>query len=301
MRFGGHETFTIREGWLHKGLMLLKNHPDRLVDEYSADWLGVGKNMAKSIRHWLLASGIAGKSNSGRSVRLEETELGNLLSEEDPYFGELGTLWTIHINLVRSENDAYSWFWFFNHFNMNRFERSVCVEGLLRHLQHSSGRMPSPRTLDRDISCMLSTYAKKIPLEHEDPEDSPDCPFTELGLFSYFKTSGYYQVHQGLKNVPAHIFCYAMSLAFPESQDGNGTIEIPIQHATRYPGSPGRAFILTSESLFELALKVENEIPQDVQIAGLAGNRVIRMTRKKPLEWLSDYYSELKRRTHHAA
>ena len=25
MRFGGHETFAIREGWLHKGLALLKD------------------------------------------------------------------------------------------------------------------------------------------------------------------------------------------------------------------------------------------------------------------------------------
>ena len=41
MRFGGHETFTIREGWLHKGLKLLTKNPDLLLDEYVADRLGV--------------------------------------------------------------------------------------------------------------------------------------------------------------------------------------------------------------------------------------------------------------------
>ena len=59
MKFSGHETFAIREGWLHKGLKLLIEAPDKLVHEFSADWLGVGKNMARSIRHWLEVTGLA--------------------------------------------------------------------------------------------------------------------------------------------------------------------------------------------------------------------------------------------------
>ena len=64
MGFGGHETFSIREGWLHRGLQLLKEDPERLLDEYAADWLGVGRNMAKSIRYWLAATGIADANSS---------------------------------------------------------------------------------------------------------------------------------------------------------------------------------------------------------------------------------------------
>lgn len=48
MRFGGHETFPVREGWLHKGLKLVAEEPDKLSHEHVADWLGVGRNMAKS-------------------------------------------------------------------------------------------------------------------------------------------------------------------------------------------------------------------------------------------------------------
>ena len=59
MKFSGHETFAIREGWLHKGLKLLIEAPDKLVHEFSADWLGVGKNMSRSIRHWLVVTGLA--------------------------------------------------------------------------------------------------------------------------------------------------------------------------------------------------------------------------------------------------
>ena len=59
MRFGGHETFAIREGWLARGLELLTTTPELLVDEFSEDHLGVGRNMAKAIRHWLVATGLA--------------------------------------------------------------------------------------------------------------------------------------------------------------------------------------------------------------------------------------------------
>ena len=55
MRFGGHQTFAIREGWLYKGLRLAIEDPDRLGEPDLADWMGVGKNMAKSIHH--MASG----------------------------------------------------------------------------------------------------------------------------------------------------------------------------------------------------------------------------------------------------
>ena len=45
MRFGGHETFPVRDGWLHKGLKLVAEEPDKLRDEHVADWLGVGRNV----------------------------------------------------------------------------------------------------------------------------------------------------------------------------------------------------------------------------------------------------------------
>ena len=75
MRFGGHQTFFIREGWLHKGLKLLKEDEDRdeklLTHELSADYLGVGKNMAMAIRHWLVATGLAehDENEKGKSVK----------------------------------------------------------------------------------------------------------------------------------------------------------------------------------------------------------------------------------------
>jgi Protein of unknown function (DUF4007) len=305
MRFGGHETFAIREGWLHKGLKMVAEEPDRLVDEYAADWLGVGINMAKSIRHWLQATGLAAPSpekRAAKTVRLKETEFGHLVYERDPYFVETGTWWALHVNLVNAPEHAASWVWFFNHFNLSRFERSVCVESACRYLEMSKGRMPGIKTLQRDIACLLNTYARVIPAEHDDPEEARDCPFTELGLLSYFRTSGYYQLHQGLKDVPPQLFGYALSKAFPEVAEGKGTIDLTIREVTRQPGGPCRGFVLTAESLFEMALRAESSTrARDFEIAGLATDRVIRVRKKKPLDWLRDYYRDVEQADQHAA
>ena len=72
MKFSGHETFAIREGWLHKGLKLLIEEPELLYDEYVADFLGVGKNMSRSIRHWLEVTGLAEReAGKGRQTPVE--------------------------------------------------------------------------------------------------------------------------------------------------------------------------------------------------------------------------------------
>ena len=46
-RFKGHESFILREGWLNKGMREVRNDPFVFSQNYGADVLGVGPNMAK--------------------------------------------------------------------------------------------------------------------------------------------------------------------------------------------------------------------------------------------------------------
>ena len=96
MRFGGHQTFYVREGWLAKGLALLLEDASAFDDPFVADQLGVGRNMAKSIEHWLLATGLATKAERQRRPdrpRLKATELGKIIAKHDPWFLDPGTWW----------------------------------------------------------------------------------------------------------------------------------------------------------------------------------------------------------------
>lgn len=287
MRFSGHETFSLREGWLHKGLQMLCEEPDKFFHEHAADYLGVGSNMAKSIRHWLQATGLAQSAEDQRG-RLEPTHLGLLILEHDPYFIEVDTWWLLHINLVSRSPYADTWHWFFNSFNLERFDRSMVVENLRQYVQLNNKRMPSIKTLERDVACLLSSYSRNIPVENADPEESRDCPFRDLGLLSHYRSSGYYQMHYQMKAVHPCVFGYCAAKAYEDAGKG----DIAVQRLIRDAGGPGRAFALTSESLYETLIHVTNSC-EDVRIYGHAGQRAVSLPHRDPESWAKTLYRTL--------
>lgn len=157
MKYGGHQTFTIREGWLYKGLSLLIDEERRkqLVDDYAMDFLGVGRNMAKSINHWLLATNLAEKrqelNNKGKKVEkkdIEPTKFAELVNKYDPYFMDEGTWWFLHINMINNPQHGATWHWFFNNFGQDRFQRQVCLSNLERYENFAPGKnMARTRTI----------------------------------------------------------------------------------------------------------------------------------------------------------
>lgn len=303
MRFGGHETFPIREGWLHKGLRLLTEEPDHLLDEYSADWLGVGRNMAKAIRHWLVATGLAEPAlltGKGGLVPPEPSDLGRSVWKGDPYFLEPGTWWAIHINLVNSKQFAYTWWWFFNHFQLPRFDRGICVDGLLSQLRLVERRVPSHTTLQRDVGCLLASYGRAVPPEAADPEDAAECPLGELDLLTYFRASGTYRINTEAKPIDPEIFGYAVARAFPARPHGQSKTEITLREAATETGGPGRAFVLNEEGIFDLAVRYEGSASSGLSLAGLAGERLIRLPSVPAVEWLDRYYKRVGARTNAA-
>src|SRR5204863_3888409 len=109
-------------------------------------------------------------------------------------------------------------------------------------------------------------------------------------------------LYQGVKDIPPEVFGYCTSRAFSDSACGDGALDIGIHETVRHPGSPGRVFALGSEALFEVVSKIETERPDgDIQIAGLAGSRVIRMRRRSPLHWMEQYYISVKAKNRDAA
>ncbi|MCK5673404.1 MAG: DUF4007 family protein, partial [Spirochaetales bacterium] len=55
---------------------------------------------------------------------------------------------------------------------------------LERKVTLSKGIRSSRSTLDRDALCMFGSYARSIPAQNKDPEESIECPFSELGLIN---------------------------------------------------------------------------------------------------------------------
>lgn len=292
MRFGGHQTFAIRDGWMFKGLQVLIEEPELLGSDSLRDHLGVGKNMAKSIQHWLLATALAQRSGASRAAKYQPSDLARLIWNYDRYLLHPGTWWVIHSSLALNDSDAYSWNWFFNHFSNSKFERAVALDGLRRHLLAEGSRMPSMQTLDRDLACLLKSYAESLPRDLSDPEENLECPLVALGLVTHSRQTGVYTLNRELKPIPFTIFGWIVGKTFSTSDEAT-TIDISLSELTHEVDSPGRIFALTAEALFDLCVGFSSQQPERLSVSSQAGERVIRLQTQPENDWLEEYFSGL--------
>ncbi|WP_019559034.1 DUF4007 family protein [Thioalkalivibrio sp. ALE12] len=288
MRFGGHETFPVREGWIYKGLSLIEADSEGFNDPYVADALGVGRNMAKSIRYWLLASGLAVTENStvnAKRKRLALTPLGAAIYKHDRYCLQLGTWAALHVNLLNQQGYARVWTWFFSRFVERRFDRLTASAAFERFVQRQEQRSPAAKTLQRDIACLLSCYATPIPSETADPEDASDSPFRRLGLLTLFRDSNVYQRNEpNVAQFPPELVGYAFA------QCGVTDEAVPLREACFYDGGPGQAFQLSLNAFLDWVEQAEAR-RCGVRVIGSAGERRIRLDQRSASEWLESYYA----------
>jgi hypothetical protein len=132
-----------------------------------------------------------------------------------------------------------------------------------------------------------------IPAANDDPEDGADSPFRELGLLTYYRTSGYFRIDRSQKGISPYVFGYVMSLAFPAAVSASKWTDVRIHDAVRTSGGPGRVFCLNGESLFETVSRIESKSENLVRIAGLAGDRTIRTSRLEANDWANLYFESI--------
>ncbi len=303
MRYGGHQTFFIREGWLYKGLDLLLHNPEKYSDPYVADHLGVGRNMAIAIKHWLLATGLAVKPKNGgkaKDVNLEPSLFGKVIWEKDRYFAEEATWWLLHVNLVNNPDYAATWSWFFNNYLKDRFEKQVAFEALKRWEQLQKGSNLSNSTLDRDILVFLSSYSRSLPSLNRDPEEEIDCPLRDLGLITHYKSAGYYQVHRIKRQINPGVLLYTLNLnhKIQYSDSSSEMVEKKFSDLSLEPLAPSKVFILSGEDLIEVFSEAERQTDSRLfRWRFLAGERHIQYARfQNSIDILQNYvycsYSE---------
>jgi hypothetical protein len=295
VKFGGHQTFFIREGWLYKGLSLLREAPELVDDPHVADYLGVGRNMAQSIFYWMKACGLAeqqtivGKKRTGP---LQQTDFAKQIWKYDKYFVDEGTWWLIHINLVFAKDYATTWNWFFNYFQRDRFDRGECIESLVQWQAMDSGHSQSPFTLERDVAVLLLSYATHVPPLNKDPEEEIDCPLRDLGLINNYRHLGYFQLLKLKRNIPSQIMMYALNKSYQLEIEGNCLLEKKLLDIIRSVNSPTRLFLMSNDDFYESLSLIEKESNSNwIELRGLAGERMIRMSLNKDANsWVEGYY-----------
>ena len=176
--FAGHESFYLREGWLVKGLIALKNHPLLFKGSElttAIDTLGVGSNMVKSIRYWLEVSGLIYKS-SYKNNTYDLTDLAELIMIYDPYMQHKSTLWILHSQV---SSNFPLWHFIANESITNSFNKESVIERIDNRLKELDSTF-AKKTIKDSVNVFINSYLlnKKI----DDPENNILSPFSKLKL-----------------------------------------------------------------------------------------------------------------------
>lgn len=294
MKFRGHETFSIRKGWLNKGIKNVKKNPSIFVskEENPMDIFGIGSNMVKSLRYWLQATNLTSEPSSGKRNQTL-TDLGNIIYDNDPYFEEIGSLWLVHYELATNKELATSWYIFFNELDSIEFNDDDFYRKVRKYVTMiDSNKIPASRTVNDDFKCIINTYFSKTRLSNVkiNPEDNVSCPLTELGLIDYVTTANgmrvYRKVTPNIDNIPNTI---AMAILI-KSADGDK--EIKISTIQNDKNNLGKVFNLDIISLLNLLYRLESE--EYIKVVRTAGLDVIRiLTGMSYLDCVKKYYIEL--------
>ena len=163
MKISAHETFSIRKGWIHKGVKNILVYPRLFTDKNinPCDILGIGTNMVKSLRYWMTAVGIMEEVSEGNQKVQKLTRLGEIIDEYDKYYEEDGTNWLLHYMLAKNEELATAWYWFFNIFKINSFDKQLFVRELSEFLHTEYDYDGSEKMLGDEFDCIIKTYCSK--------------------------------------------------------------------------------------------------------------------------------------------
>lgn len=246
--FSGHETFALRANWLKKAYDLLRATPELFYLEDSFAQLGVGKNMAQSIRFWGRVCGMFERSatNNGHTI----TPLGHaLLADEgwDPFLVSPASHWLLHWQLAARPEAALTFFYTFNLLKGGEFTLVQLAQQIQTYVGEHGFRTPSDATITRDIACLIDCYclpdAQRLA---SSAEDLLLCPLLDLGLIQRLPGQQIFRLVSGPQPaLPDALVAFAIC----QMMRGARRETISFSDLAYAPFSPGRVLRLDEDAL----------------------------------------------------
>jgi Protein of unknown function (DUF4007) len=256
VKFSGHESFACRYAWLPKALQAIQSYPKVFADEDQAMVeLGVGKNMVRSIRFWVEASGMARPAQTG----LEPTALGQLIFGAkglDPFMEDIQTLWLIHWNLATQvEDPLFAWVFLFSRWHEPEFTESAVLKAFAKEAEGMSRKL-SPVTLQQHLQVFLHTYVPTRGRKGDIAEDNLDCPLTELEMLikigereGQTRREPVYAFRREEKpSISAELFAYCVNDFWEKMFPNERTLSV--RTLVNGLASPGQVFKIPEEDIF---------------------------------------------------
>lgn len=255
LSFSGHETFVLRSNWLKKAYDLLGDHPDLFSLDDAFVRLGVGKNMAQSIRHWGRVCNVFERQEGGG---YQPTWLGRALLADDgwdPFLVTPTSRWLLHWQIAARPEAAFTWYYTFNLLRRGEFSPDQLAQQIVQAVAELDGRPPSAATIERDIDCMLRCYLRPNAAQlAQAAEDALHCPLHELDLIQQLPGQNAYRLVSGARpDLPDELVAFA---ALQQAR-ALGRATVAFNELAYGERSPGRIFRLDEDALLSRLLRFE--------------------------------------------
>ena len=246
-RFKGHESFILREGWLNKGLYEVNRNPKVFFENYGADALGVGPNMAKAIRYWLRAAELV---TDAPKTGVTLTNIGKLILEHDPCVEDYFTLWLIHCIIAKNRELATAWNIYFNQVSYEEFKKQQLYDEMETLANDFVGEEKvAQSSIYADCDAILRMY---MPGKETNPEEKNSSPFGKLSLLK--NIDGLYCRRQpDLNKLPEEIVWFLLV-----DKEADRT-SIYLDDLWKEVNSPGKILQLKRTALIEMLERLEEK------------------------------------------
>ena len=270
-----HESFSIREGWLAKGIKNVKEYGNVFALQNATDILGIGTNMVKSLKYWMTATKLIEEKN--REIML--SDFGSIINEYDPYLEDIFSWWLIHINMITNIDDAYSYNLFFNKCNIKTFTKRELYEKLYALLTNEKLTF-NENILQDEVNMIIKTYT--IDEKIDNPENNFICPLSELNLLKKVDRDTYEKNRPEIRNLPFWVVYYIICLLLDDRDN------ISIDELLKEENSPAKLLNMDKNLINEYLDEMKkNDL---IIINRTAGLNMVYLKKKLSLNEIAEEY-----------
>ncbi len=270
-----HESFSIREGWLAKGIKNVKEYGNVFALQNATDILGIGTNMVKSLKYWMTATKLIEEKN--REIML--SDFGSIINEYDPYLEDIFSWWLIHINMITNIDDAYIYNLFFNKCNIKTFTKRELYEKLYALLMNEKLTF-NENILQDEVNMIIKTYT--IDEKIDNPENNFICPLSELNLLKKVDRDTYEKNRPEIRNLPFWVVYYIICLLLDDRDN------ISIDELLKEENSPAKLLNMDKNLINEYLDEMKkNDL---IIINRTAGLNMVYLKKKLSLNEIAEEY-----------
>lgn len=270
-----HESFSIREGWLAKGIKNVKEYGNVFALQNATDILGIGTNIVKSLKYWMTATKLIEEKN--REIML--SDFGSIINEYDPYLEDIFSWWLIHINMITNIDDAYIYNLFFNKCNIKTFTKRELYEKLYALLINEKLTF-NENILQDEVNMIIKTYT--IDEKIDNPENNFICPLSELNLLKKVDRDTYEKNRPEIRNLPFWVVYYIICLLLDDRDN------ISIDELLKEENSPAKLLNMDKNLINEYLDEMKkNDL---IIINRTAGLNMVYLKKKLSLNEIAEEY-----------